>query len=143
MDHTAQQRYLVRQIMSATPAGRVAMLYDRAIGLLNEAIDAIEAGEIERRWRCNSKAVEVVSHLWETLDMEQGGKIATNLGELYEFMIGRLTAVDVANDAQAARDVIRLLEPLRRSWHTLAEAEAPRPEPVAAPHTSRQISLSA
>ena len=143
MDHSVQQKYLVRQIMSASPARRVAMLYDRAISLLNEAIEAIEAGEIERRWRCNNKAIEVVSHLWETLDTDRGGEVATNLGQLYEFTLRRLTAVDVANDPQAARDVIRLLEPLRRSWHTLAEVEAPRSEPADAPPISTQISLSA
>ncbi|MFQ5773249.1 MAG: flagellar export chaperone FliS [Kiloniellaceae bacterium] len=118
------QKYLMQQIMAASPAKRVAMLYERAIGLLKEAVAAIEAGDIERRWRANSKASEVICHLWETLDMERGGEIAADLGRLYEFIVRRLTAVDVANDPQAAREVIRLLDPLRRSWHELAEAAA-------------------
>ena len=143
MDQNGLQKYRAQQIMSASPAKRVAMLYDRAIGLLNEAVEAIEAGDIERRWRCNSKATEVICHLWETLDMDQGGEIAANLNRLYDFMIRRLTAVDAANDPQAARDVIRLLEPLRRSWHELADAQGSQANPAAEQPTATQVSLSA
>ena len=143
MDSDVSQKYLVQQLMSASPARRVAMLYDRAISLLNEAVEAIEAGDIERRWRCNAKATEVVCQLWEALDMDQGSEIAANLGRLYEFMVRRMTTVDIANDAQAARDVIRLLEPLRRSWHELATSQAPKAEPAAEPRPANQVSLSA
>lgn len=121
MDRKISHKYLLQHVNSASPTRLVAMLYDRAITLLNEAVGAIEAGEIERRWRANSKASEVICHLWEALDLEQGGDVAANLDRLYGFMIMRLTSVDVSNDAQAARDVIGLLEPLRRSWHELAD----------------------
>lgn len=143
MDSDVSQKYLMQQLMSASPARRVAMLYDRAISLLNEAVEAIEAGDIERRWRCNAKATEVVCQLWEALDMDQGSEVAANLGRLYEFIVRRLTAVDIANDAQAARDVIRLLEPLRRSWHELATTQATKAEPASEQRSTPQVSLSA
>ncbi len=50
MDRHVSQKYLTQQIMTASPAKLVAMLYDRVISLLSEAIAAIEAGDIERRW---------------------------------------------------------------------------------------------
>ena len=123
MDREVSQKYLVQQIMSASPAKLVAMLYERAITLLHETIEAIEAGEIERRWRANAKATEVICHLWGTLDKEQGGEIAENLSRLYGFMMMRLTMVDVENDAQAARDIIGLLEPLQRSWDEVSNRD--------------------
>ncbi len=123
MDREVSQKYLVQQIMSASPAKLVAMLYERAITLLHETIEAIEAGEIERRWRANAKATEVICHLWGTLDREQGGEIAENLSRLYGFMMMRLTMVDVENDAQAARDIIGLLEPLQRSWDEVSNRD--------------------
>jgi len=123
MDGEASQIYLAQQIMSASPAKLVAMLYERAIALLHDAVAAIEAGDIERRWRANSKATEVICELWQALDMEAGGEIAENLNRLYGFMMMHLTMVDAQNSAQAARDVIRLLEPLRRSWHELADGQ--------------------
>ncbi len=145
MDREISQKYLAQQIMSASPAKLVAMLYERAITLLREAVDAIEAGDIERRWRANGKATEVISHLWGTLDRERGGEIAENLNQLYGFMMMRLTMIDVENNAQAAREVIELLEPLRRSWEELANGEPARARAgsrsdEAAP---TQISLSA
>ncbi len=76
MDREVSQTYLVQQIMTASPAKLVAMLYERAITLLHETVDAIEAGDIERRWRANGKATDVICHLWGTLDREHGGEIA-------------------------------------------------------------------
>ncbi len=72
MDREVSQTYLVQQIMTASPAKLVAMLYERAITLLHETVDAIEAGDIERRWRANGKAMEIIGELWQALDMEAG-----------------------------------------------------------------------
>ena len=145
MDREVSQTYLVQQIMTASPAKLVAMLYERAITLLHETVDAIEAGDIERRWRANGKATDVICHLWGTLDRERGGEIAENLNRLYGFMMMRLTMVDVENNAQAARDVIGLLDPLRRSWHEIAEGEGANGESKASSSdpASPQVSLSA
>ena len=145
MDREISQKYLVQQIMSASPAKLVAMLYERAVTLLHETVEAIEAGDIERRWRANAKATEVICHLWGTLDRERGGEIAENLNRLYGFMMMRLTMVDVENNAQAARDVIGLLEPLQRSWDEVADGHQRKNE---CPETSDnkapiQISISA
>ncbi len=145
MDRRVSQKYLEQQIMSASPAKLVAMLYERAITLLRETVDAIDAGDIERRWQANAKATEVISHLWGTLDRERGGEIAENLNRVYGFMLMRLTMIDVENNAQAAREVIELLEPLRTSWQKIADGD-----PARAATKSRsdeaapiQISLSA
>ena len=79
MERNASQRYLRQQVLSASPAGLVAMLLDRAVALLNEVVEAIAAGKVEGRWRANAKATEIICHLWETLDMERGGEIAARL----------------------------------------------------------------
>ena len=143
MDKHVSQKYMTQQLMSASPTKLVAMLYDRAISLLTDAIGGIEAGDTERRWRANQKATEVICHLWETLDMERGGEVAVNLNQLYGFMLKRLLVVDIENNAAAAREVIRLLEPLRRSWHDMAKAEAAKTAPSADAAMPTSITLSA
>lgn len=146
MDKEVSQKYLAQQIMSASPAKLVAMLYERAITLLHETIKAIETGDITRRWEANAKATEVISHLWGTLDRERGGEIAEKLNQLYGFIMMRLTMIDVENDAQAAREVIELLEPLRRSWHEIAEGQPAARSGIESrsnPAAPIQISLSA
>lgn len=125
-------KYMTQQVMSASPAKLVFMLYERAIGSLREAIAAIESGDVEGRWRANNRAVEIISHMWSTLDMDNGGEIAENLDRLFSFMLMRLTDVDLRNDPTPAQKVIELLEPLRDSWYDLAQGKAPNgPEPSA------------
>jgi flagellar secretion chaperone FliS len=116
--------YLARELSAASPAKRVAMLIDRAIQALNEAIRAIERGDVQGRWTANNRAGNIIETLWLTLDLEKGGEIAANLDRLYSFMLQHLTQVDLRNDPAPAAEVIELLEPLRRSWHELVINEA-------------------
>jgi flagellar protein FliS len=126
-------KYRTQQVMTASPAQLVYMLYDRAIGSLKEAIAAIEAGEIEARWRANNRAIEIINHLWSTLDMSAGGEIARNLDRLYPFMTMRLVQVDIRNNPAPAREVIALLEPLRDAWRELAQGGPPAHPPAEPP----------
>ncbi len=119
MNKAGVATYQTQGILTASPARRVAMLYEAAITSLRKAIDAIEQGEIEARWRANQHAADIIEHLLMTLDFERGGEIAENLDRLYKFMIRHLIDVDLRNDPQPARDVIKLLEPLHRSWREL------------------------
>ena len=121
MTDNATRHYRNQELMSASPARLVVMLYDRAIHCLNDAIKAIEEDDIERRWKANKNANEIITHLAMTLNFEQGGQIALNLNDLYRFMLRTLVNVDVRNDPQPARDVIKLIEPLRASWDQLAK----------------------
>ncbi len=142
-------KYLTQQVMTASPAKLVSMLYDKAITSLMEAIAAIEAGNIEARWKANARALEIVSHMWSTLDVEKGGEIANNLSNLFAFMMQRLPEVDFRNDPEPAREVILLLEPLRDAWRELARNQssqaAPPHQPASAgsadaPHRPTSIS---
>ena len=117
--------YQTQQIMTASPAQLVAMLYDKAILSLREAVRAIEAGDIQARFNANKRAGDIITHLFATLDIERGGEIAANLSRLYSFMLSRLTFVDVRNDPEPAREVIALLEPLRESWNQIARGDKP------------------
>jgi flagellar protein FliS len=131
MPNAASQQYLTQQVMTASPATLMQMLYDKAIGSLREAIQAIENNEIEARWKANSRALEIVSHMQGTLDMEKGGEIAKNLDRLFAYILSRLPRIDFKNDVQVAREVIGLLEPLRDSWRELA-AQGDKPQREAA-----------
>lgn len=118
--HQASIAYQTQQIMTAPPVKLVAMLYERAIRALRDSLRAIDAGNVELRFQNIEKASEIIVHLSGTLDTERGGEVAANLSRLYVFMLRRLSEVNLRNDAQAARDVIGLLEPLAESWRELA-----------------------
>jgi flagellar protein FliS len=115
------------------------MLYERVTLSLREAISAIEAGEVETRWRANARAIEILNHMWSTLNVEKGGDIAKNLDSLFSYMLSRLPEVDLHNDPEPAREVIALLEPLRESWRELAKRElTPKAGGYAQPSPGKQ-----
>ncbi|MBU3655438.1 MAG: flagellar export chaperone FliS [Alphaproteobacteria bacterium] len=114
------QAYSNQQILSASPARIVYLLYDRAIFWLKDAIIAIEANEIERRWKACCKARDIIEHFLTTLNHEEGGQISANLEKIFTCCLHRLPDVDIKNDPKAAQDVINLLEPLRDSWREVA-----------------------
>lgn len=124
------QTYRTQQVMTASPAQLVALAYEQAINALNEAVEAIRAGDVQGRWRANNRASSLITELAVRLDLEQGGEIAQNLLELYRYALARLPQVDLANDPRPAEEVIGLLTPLRDSWRQLAASGAEMPAPA-------------
>jgi flagellar secretion chaperone FliS len=84
----ARIRYLRDRVMTATPAQRVVMLFDRLALDLQRAVDcddAIEAGSHV------GHATTIVAELLGSLDQTAGGP-ADNLAALYTFLLKELTA---------------------------------------------------
>lgn len=121
MNEHAAHTYKQQQVNTATPAKMVFMLFEKTLSRLQEAQNAIEKNDIQARCNANCSAQELIAHLSNTLDMEQGGEIAANLERLYTHCMLRLMDVDRKNDPEAAAEVITLLTPLRNSWAELAE----------------------
>lgn len=126
----------IEELMESFPAKLVAMMYDQAIDTLNEAIAAIEKGDIATRFARTSRVADIVEVLHASLDLNEGGDIAANLDQLYRYVITQLPMINIHNDAALTQSLIDLLTPLRDSWvelderigHDVAQAEnAPRP----------------
>jgi flagellar protein FliS len=121
MNEHATNTYQQQQVNSATPAKMVFMLYEKTLSRLQEAQHAIERNDIQARCNANCNAQELIAHLSNTLDMDQGGEIAENLEKIFAHCMLRLMDVDRHNDAEAAEEVITLLRPIRDSWAELSE----------------------
>jgi flagellar protein FliS len=109
----------IEQLLEASPSRLIVMLYDETIRRLEAAIEAVASGDIEMRCSSVNRAIEIVCHLYLTLDLEQGGDVAEKLSAIYRFLLGRLPRVNLDNDAEPAREAIRLLAPVRQSWTEL------------------------
>jgi flagellar protein FliS len=131
MYSNAAQAYRTQATMTASPAQMVALLLDRCLESLHEAMRAIDAGDIARRATANKRAREILLYMSAYLDHDNGGEIAENLRRLYAFAQQRLADVDFRSDKDAAQEVIDLIDPLRQSWHELARGRDDTP--VAAP----------
>lgn len=122
MSISAAEHYRQQQILNASPAERVVLLYDGAIRFMMIARQAIEQNDIQKRYDNAIKARNIIQHLLETLDMEKGGEIAVNLENIYNFLLRQLLEVD-KNSIEAVDEILKHLKILRESWAKIAMGE--------------------
>lgn len=96
------------------------MLYDGAIGALASAHAAASRGDLRVRAEGVSKAMAIICELQNTLNVRDGGQIATQLDSLYAYMMNRLLESTMKKDVGAIGEVQRLLTTLRDGWNQIA-----------------------
>jgi flagellar protein FliS len=111
----------IEEIGEAFPSRLIVILYDEAINSLVAAMDAISLGDIEARFNATARTVEIISELYVSLDMENGGEIAETLAGLYGHIIAQMPMLNISNDVMIADQLINLLRPIRESWNELDE----------------------
>lgn len=118
--YSAQRGQLQRDaILSATPVQLLTMLYDRLLLDLGRA----EAAQLAGNWTVASEnllhAQAIISELTGSLKTDLWGG-ADNLLGIYNYVSSALVTANVHRDVELTREGIRLLEPLRQSWHEAA-----------------------
>lgn len=113
---TAEQ---IEELSEAYPSRLIVILYDEAINSLLAAMDAIARGDITARCIATTRAAEVISELYISLDMELGGEIAENLAGIYSFVLAQLPQINFTNDIMMVEQLVKLLRPIRDSWAEL------------------------
>ena len=116
--------YLENEVMTASPAKLVIMMYDGAINFL-VGLDRLDwQKDIEKKGTLINKALAIIAELQGTLNMD-AAEVSTQLFSLYSFMQQRLIEAHINNDPTLVADVIELLRGLRQSWASIS-----KPEPV-------------
>lgn len=138
---TIIRHYDYETMMEAEPARRIVMLYDEAIAAIRIAGMAATSGDIESRCNAVTAAMEIVGFLYTTLDGEQGGEVAANLGAIYAHVLAQLPRVNVYNDVETAEHLAAMLEPLRDSWNELAGMATADLMPAAAPASEMRAAV--
>ena len=118
------QSYLQTDVQSATPLTLVVRLYDAAVRSAATAHDAMVRGDIPARRTAINRLMDIIAELQNTLDLERGGKIAEDLDNLYNWVTSRLLDAVVQQSARPIDDTVRVLEPLRDAWQTIANQGA-------------------
>jgi len=112
------------EVTRARPTRVVVMLYNEAIASLAAAIEAMKHNEIEERCNRLNVVTEIIGTLHMSLDMENGGEIADQLGSLYRYMLAQLIGINIHSDADKAAKMIDLLTPLRDAWEEVDQQMA-------------------
>jgi flagellar protein FliS len=124
----ARERFLRNRVMTATPAQRIVLLYDR-LGLdLTRALAAEDAYSFGRHL---AHALEIVSELHGSLDLTAGGP-AANLADIYGYLTSELLAARGSNDAPRVQSISAIVATLRAAWAQAAETVDNAPQPARA-----------
>ena len=78
---------------------------------------------IKTKGKALNKAVNIVTALADSLDMEKGGDISNNLSKLYEFINMRLLNANLNNDPVMLDEAVRVLKELREAWVGIIKQE--------------------
>jgi flagellar protein FliS len=111
--------YRESAVLSAPPETLVVMLYDGARRFLFQAGVAMRDGQIELTHSKLRRAEDIVRHLVDVLDMDQG-EISERLEAIYLFCLRHLQQARFDRDANKLDEVSNLLGELREAWATIA-----------------------
>lgn len=109
-------------IESADPHRLVQMLMDGALEKISTAKGFMLRGAIAEKGAHISWAIAIIDGLRAALNKEQGGEIAQNLADLYDYMGRRLLQANVENSPEMLDEVGNLMQEIKSAWDAVPES---------------------
>lgn len=119
----AASAYREREVLTASPARLVVILYDHVLANLNRARVAREAKRLDLQLEAVGKARDGITELLVTLDLERGGAIASQLRSLYSFMLTELVDGGRIEPKRLER-ITAMVSDLREAFATISTGAA-------------------
>lgn len=115
-------------VAEASPARLVQILFEQILenlataqGCMARIDNNMPLNDVIAKGKSLGKAIRLIDHLNNTLDMERGQKIAENLRALYVYMLARLTLANVTNDSGIVAEVASLILKVKSGWDQIVE----------------------
>lgn len=108
---------LESDVLSASPHRLIMLLFQGADTAIGAALVYMNDGNVAEKGRAISKALDIVNNgLSAALDHEQGGQLAVQMGELYDYIARLLLNGNLQNDSQSLLQARKLLADLADAW---------------------------
>ncbi len=120
------KNYVANQVLTASPAELIMMLYDEGLRSLKKTEAAFAMETPDRFETINNNllhAQAVIQELLLSLDLEKGGDLARSLSRLYDFMLRHLRHANTEKSLQSVVEIREMLASLRESWQHVVETE--------------------
>ncbi|MBM4920334.1 flagellar export chaperone FliS [Vibrio parahaemolyticus] len=111
-----QQVDLDAQAAAANPHQLVIMLIDGLLDEIERIRGHLAAKRLAEKGASINKCMNILIGLTSALDDENGGEIAENLRQLYDFCQVELYYASVQNDADRLMNVERVMGNIREGW---------------------------
>ena len=113
------------RVVDATPHEVIQLLLSGALDRLAQARGHMQRDETAGKSEQIGKALGIIEGLKLNLDTERGGDIATNLNDLYDYIMGVLLKANLDNDVTLLDEVGGLLRQVEDAWSQIAPATKP------------------
>ena len=116
-----KQVNLETSVSQASPHQLIVLLFDGALNAIRLADLYIQKGNIAGKGKAISKAINIIDNgLKSCLDLDQGGEIAENLDQLYQYISQQLVFANLHNDTQILQTCFDLLNNITQAWREIA-----------------------
>jgi len=114
-------------VADADPHQLISIIFKHILANVAIASGAIDRSETENKGKCLTKAIALVGELQDSLDMEQGGEISTNLFDLYDYIIRCLVQANISNDTKKLDEVKNLVTEIKEGWDAIPAEKRIKP----------------
>ena len=110
------QNSTMNNIEQADPHALISLIMQHILGNLAAAKGAIDRKEIESKNKMLTKVIGLIGELQNSLDMEKGGELSTNLYDLYGYMIRQVNQANLKNTTDPLTEVTMLIAEIKSGW---------------------------
>ncbi|OLN27359.1 Flagellar biosynthesis protein FliS [Desulfovibrio sp. DV] len=134
---SAVKNYIQTQVSTTTQGDLVIMLFDAALKFLHRAKEKIAEKNYAQKGILISKALDILSELQGSLNVNKGGELAERLQKLYFFCSARLLMANLKMDVAKIDEVVGILNGLREAFSEANSMVATKAVPSSATQVTR------
>jgi flagellar protein FliS len=112
-------KYAQNNILTASPAKLVLIMYDGIIKFCNIAINAIENKNIEESNNNIIKAQKIITELRCSLDFNY--PVANDFENVYKYVNDKLVQANIKKDKEILEEVIKHIKTMKETWKEVME----------------------
>ena len=116
------------ETMGKSQLDLILQVYDGAIKTYSQARDSYLNHNNEAGFESLEKAQRFVTHLFTTLDLENGGEVAKNLSRMYAYIINETEGIKGTKDTAKLGAIVKMLGNIRSGWAGLRNSDVVRPQ---------------
>lgn len=103
----------------ATPHQLIQILMESFITRVTVAKHAMQQRDFETKSRTISNAIGIIGGLRDGLNFEQGGEIAENLSNIYNYISSRLLVASAENNVAILDETLSLMREIKSAWDAI------------------------
>ncbi|MGZ9586262.1 flagellar export chaperone FliS [Paenibacillus marinisediminis] len=115
------QAYQKNKYETASPHRLISMLYAGAIKFVNQSIVFLDSGDYKSAHQSLLKAQDIVCELISSLNEREGGEIASNLKNLYLYMIEQMVGANLNKSSETLPVVVEMLQSISSAWNEMGK----------------------